>query len=122
MAKVSDKKAWMRWHWTLWDLIKYPIVMPSTERPHWGVGHLGVRNGPESERSLRVSDPQTSARSQQPESGSPPPACFPPPPSIDRDWRERIAIAKQVREETLKARGNKPSTFDVSGPSIGTGR
>lgn len=41
-----------------------------------------------------------------------------PPASIDPDWRERIEFAKRVREETRKARGDKPSTFDVQGPPI----
>ena len=42
----------------------------------------------------------------------------PPPAGIDPDWRERIEIAKRVRDETRKARGDKPSTFDVRGPPI----
>lgn len=52
------------------------------------------------------------------DSATPSPALSPPPPSIDPDWRERIEIAKQVREETRKARANKPSTFDLRGPPI----
>lgn len=41
-----------------------------------------------------------------------------PPATIDPDWRERIEIAKRVRDETRKARGDKPSTFDMRGPPI----
>ena len=41
-----------------------------------------------------------------------------PPTSIDPDWRERIEFAKRVREETRKARGDKPSTFDLQGLPI----
>ena len=46
------------------------------------------------------------------------PALGHPPTSIDPDWRERIEFAKQVREETRKARGDKPSTFDLQGLPI----
>lgn len=46
------------------------------------------------------------------------PALGHPPTSIDPDWRERIELAKRVREETRKARGDKPSTFDLQGPPI----
>ena len=46
------------------------------------------------------------------------PALGQPPTSIDPDWRERIEIAKRVREETRKARGDKPSTFDLQGLPI----
>lgn len=52
------------------------------------------------------------------DSATPSTALSAPPPSIDPDWRERIEIAKQVREETRKARANKPSTFDLRGPPI----
>ena len=41
-----------------------------------------------------------------------------PPATIDPDWRERIEIAKRERDETRKARGDKPSTFDMRGPPI----
>ena len=41
-----------------------------------------------------------------------------PSATIDPDWRERIEIAKRVRDETRKARGDKPSTFDMRGPPI----
>lgn len=47
------------------------------------------------------------------------PALGHPPTSIDPDWRERIEFAKRVREETRKARGDKPATFDLQGPPIG---
>lgn len=46
------------------------------------------------------------------------PALGPPPASIDPDWQERIELAKRVREETRKARGDKPSTFDLQGLPI----
>ena len=46
------------------------------------------------------------------------PALGHPPTSIDADWRERIEFAKRVREETRKARGGKPSTFDLQGLPI----
>lgn len=55
-------------------------------------------------------------RSEDAVGGSPVLGC--PPAAIDPDWRERIEIAKRVRDETRKARGDKPSTFDLQGPPI----
>ena len=55
-------------------------------------------------------------RSQDAVGGSP--VLGHPPATIDPDWRERIEIAKRVRDETRKARGDKPSTFDMRGPPI----
>ncbi|MDE2976228.1 MAG: hypothetical protein OXU63_01765 [Acidobacteriota bacterium] len=46
------------------------------------------------------------------------PALGHPPTGIDPDWRERIELAKRVREETRKARGDKPPTFDLQGLPI----
>ena len=34
-----------------------------------------------------------------------------PSQRYDPDWRERIEIAKQARDQARKARGNKPVTF-----------
>lgn len=48
------------------------------------------------------------------------PALGSPPAGMDPDWRERIELAKRVREETRKARGDKPSTFDLQGLPIRT--
>ena len=33
----------------------------------------------------------------------------------DADWRERIALAGQIREESKKARAGRPLTFRMSG-------
>jgi len=41
-----------------------------------------------------------------------------PPSGIDPDWRERIEIAKQAREQARKARGDRPATFDRRGLPI----
>lgn len=46
------------------------------------------------------------------------PALGDAPMSIDPDWREKIEFAKLVREETRKARGDRPSTFDMQGRPI----
>lgn len=50
------------------------------------------------------------------------PALASAPPGLDPDWRQRIRIAKEVRAETRKARGDKPSTFDMRGHPIRFGR
>ena len=38
-----------------------------------------------------------------------------PPPhrGYDPEWRERIQIAREARDQARKARGNKPVTFDT---------
>ena len=41
-----------------------------------------------------------------------------PPSGFDPDWRERIEIAKQAREQARKARGDRPATFDKRGLPI----
>ena len=41
-----------------------------------------------------------------------------PPSGFDPDWRERIEIAKQAREQARKARGDRPATFDTRGRPI----
>ena len=41
-----------------------------------------------------------------------------PPSGIDPDWRERIEIAKQAREQARKARSDRPATFDRRGLPI----
>lgn len=41
-----------------------------------------------------------------------------PPSGYDPDWRERIEIAKQAREQARKARGDRPATFDKRGLPI----
>ena len=61
---------------------------------------------------------QTSPGRLKPDSRSSLSALSPPPPNTDLDWRERIEIAKRIREETKKARSSRPSTFNVGGPPI----
>ena len=46
------------------------------------------------------------------------PPAVSPPSGIDPDWRERIEIAKQAREQARKARGDRPATFDRRGLPI----
>ena len=35
-----------------------------------------------------------------------------PPSGYDPDWRERIEIARQARDQARKARGDRPVTFE----------
>lgn len=37
-----------------------------------------------------------------------------PPSGYDPDWRERIEIARQARDQARKARGDQPVTFEKS--------
>ena len=46
------------------------------------------------------------------------PPAVSPPSGIDPDWRERIEIAKQAREQARKARGDRLATFDKRGLPI----
>ena len=61
---------------------------------------------------------QASPGSLKPDSKGSLSPLSPPPPNTDLDWRERIEIAKRIREETKKARSSRPSTFNVGGPPI----
>lgn len=65
-----------------------------------------------------MSQPKATPSDRRRDAAGQSPALEHPPASIDPDWRERIEIAKQVREETRKARGDKPSTFDLQGLPI----
>ena len=38
-----------------------------------------------------------------------------PGTGYDADWRERIALAKKIREERKRARAGRPVTFRMSG-------
>ena len=42
-------------------------------------------------------------------------AVLGPGTDCDADWRERIALAKQIREESKRARAGRPVTFRMSG-------
>lgn len=44
------------------------------------------------------------------------PALAAPVSGCDPDWRERIELAKRVREEGQRARKGKPVTFRMSRP------
>ena len=44
--------------------------------------------------------------------------AVPPPSGYDLDWRERIEIARQARDQARKARGDRPVTFERSRLSI----
>ncbi|MCY4574482.1 MAG: hypothetical protein OXF01_17000 [Gemmatimonadetes bacterium] len=37
----------------------------------------------------------------------------PPHSGIDPEWRQRIQIAREAREQARKARGDRPITFDT---------
>ena len=37
-----------------------------------------------------------------------------PPSGYDPNWRERIEIARQARDQARKARGDQPVTFEKS--------
>lgn len=65
-----------------------------------------------------MTQPKATAQDRSRDAAGQTPALGDPPTSIDPDWRERIELAKRVREETRKARGDKPSTFDLQGPRI----
>jgi len=65
-----------------------------------------------------VTQPKATPPERSPDAAGQSPALGHPPTSIDPDWRERIELAGRVREETRKARGGKPSTFDLQGPPI----
>ena len=41
-----------------------------------------------------------------------------PPPKYDADWRERIEIARQARDDARKARRGRPVVFETGGRPI----
>lgn len=65
------------------------------------------------QQGLLVSEPKATPSDRSRDVAGESPALGHPPTSIDPDWRERIEIAKRVREEARKARGDKPATFDL---------
>lgn len=58
-----------------------------------------------------MTDDQSRNASQESQLDSRP---IPPPHrGVDPQWRERIRIAREAREQARKARGDRPVTFDT---------
>ena len=65
-----------------------------------------------------MNQPKSAVSDRSREAAGHSPALPHPPANVDPDWRERIEFAKQVREETRKAWGDSPPTFDIRGLPI----
>lgn len=57
-----------------------------------------------------MTDPSSKSRNESGTRERPP--VVSPPHGYDPDWRERIEIARQARDQARKARRDQPVTFD----------